>query len=61
MELKTKSKANDIEKNFEQGYYYTYTIKNGVKVVFRGDDAIKEEFDIHHYGDRGTLYYRKSD
>jgi predicted transcriptional regulator len=59
MELKTKPKVNKKEKNPEGGYYYTYTIKNGEKVVFKGDDSLMEEFDIHQYGDGGTLYYRK--
>ena len=59
MELKAKPKVYKKEKNPDGGYYYTYKIKNGEKVVFYGDDAIKKEFDIHHYGDGGTLYYRK--
>jgi hypothetical protein len=59
MELKTKSQVNKKVKDHDGSYFYTYTIKNGEKVVFKGDDAIKEEFDINQYGDGGTLYYRK--
>jgi hypothetical protein len=59
MEPKTKQVTSKNELFQDERYHYTYIIKNGEKVKFYGDDEIKKEFDIHHYGECGTLYYRK--
>jgi len=59
MEMKTRTIANKKEP-FQKGiYHYTYKIKNGEKVKFFGNNEVRNEFNIHHYGDSGTLYYRK--
>ena len=59
MELKKKTTDDKKKKEGVGIYHYTYKIKNGEKVKFYGDDEIMKEFEIHHYGDGGTLYYRK--
>ncbi len=59
METKTRTPANKKEPVQKGKYHYTYKIKNGEKVKFFGNNEVHNEFNIHHYGDSGTLYYRK--
>jgi len=59
MELKTKPTAFKKDLEQEGRYHYTYKVKNGEKIKQYGNNDVKKEFKIHHYGDGGTLYYRK--
>lgn len=59
MEPKTKHRNRNKKIDSKDRYHYAYIIKGGNIVRFNGDPEIKKEFDIHHYGKAGILYYRK--
>ena len=59
MEVKTKPRTIKKEMNNEDRYQYAYKVKDDKIIKFYGDEEIKKEFDVHHYGESGTLYYRK--